>query len=433
MFYDQVTLELFAGRGGDGSASFRREAHVPRGGVDGGDGGDGGDIYLHADRSLRDLASLRQRRRYKAGDGGAGGRKRQHGKRGADVTIKVPVGTEALGEDGRRIADLTTDGDVVLVARGGEGGRGNTHFVSSVKRAPAFAEIGLPGEQMQLDLRLKLMADAALVGMPNAGKSSLLRRLSNARPKVGDYPFTTLAPVLGTVVRGDGTQLVLVDVPGLLERASEGHGLGHQFLPHLERAHLLVHTVSCEDPDTMQERFTVINRELWAYDPRIAQLPQLVALTKRDLIDDEQVERLTALVHEAADRQRESVDLRGVHAVSAVTGQGLVALVQQLFDEAQADAQAEHSGVTSQRPLEEYRVYRPQPRRRQWRIYKEKEGFRITGGDPLPQLAEEALLDLEAAERLWSWLQEHGAARALELAGAREGTQVIVCGARLEM
>ena len=242
MFHDRARISVQAGRGGDGGLSFRREKFVPKGGPDGGDGGRGGDVLLIADPDLRDLSSLGSKRVFKAGRGEPGRGSGKHGADGADIELHVPVGTQVFTED-QIVADLAAPGARVAVARGGSGGRGNRHFATPTRQTPRFAETGLPGEEAELELRLKLLADAALVGLPNAGKSSLLRRISNAKPKVADYPFTTLQPVLGTVESPDGRQLTVADVPGLIEGASQGVGLGHEFLAHLERARLLLHVI----------------------------------------------------------------------------------------------------------------------------------------------------------------------------------------------
>lgn len=439
MFYDRVTIVLHAGRGGDGSASMRREAHVPRGGVDGGDGGDGGSIILRVDSSRRDLAHLRRRLVYAAEAGGSGSRKKQHGKRGADRVIPVPRGTQAFGEDGRKLCDLMYPGQEAVVAKGGHGGRGNTHFTSSVRRAPTFAEIGLPGDDFRLELRLKLMADAALAGLPNAGKSSLLRVISNAKPKVGDYPFTTLTPVLGTIERPDGSQVVVVDVPGLLEGASEGIGMGHEFLAHFERARILVHVVSLEEADedieSIARAVRVIQTELWHFDPRIAQLPQIVVLAKRDLVDDEVAAAAREKLHEAmGEFAGERGPVLAVHEVSSATGQGLSGFLTALFRA--SDEYGDGPFVDTRRPdlaLEEYRVFRPRPRRRRWRIFRERNTFRIVGEPSMRLLAERAEQDEHARERLVDFLEETGALRALKAAGARNGTTVEAFGIPLEL
>src|SRR5207245_2130167 len=231
----KARIHVAAGRGGDGALSFRREKYVPKGGPDGGDGGPGGDVILIADPELRDLSRFRTSRVYKGGRGRGGGGSGKHGAAGETVELRVPAGTQVF-QEGELVADLASPGARVVAARGGAGGRGNRRFASPTRQTPRFAEVGGPGEEAEVELRLKLLADAALVGLPNAGKSSLLARISNARPKIADYPFTTLEPVLGTLESPDGRQLVVADVPGLIEGASEGVGLGHEFLAHLERA-----------------------------------------------------------------------------------------------------------------------------------------------------------------------------------------------------
>src|ERR671935_2780939 len=301
MFNDRARIHVQAGRGGDGSLHFRREKHVPKGGPDGGDGGDGGDVVLLADPALRDLSKLQRRRWIKAARGENGRGARKHGANGADAELRVPVGTQVFTDAGDLIADLAHPGARVVLAKGGHGGRGNARFVSSTRQVPRFAEVGPPGEERDLELRLKLLADAALVGLPNAGKSSLLARISNAKPKVADYPFTTLQPVLGTVDT-DERQLVVADVPGLIEGASEGAGLGHEFLAHLERARLLVHVIDAGEDDAAK-RFQAIDRELRAYGAGLSERPQVVVLNKIDLLpeppsldtDDPRVERVFAL------------------------------------------------------------------------------------------------------------------------------------------
>ena len=237
MFFDRAAIRVEAGRGGHGGLSFRREKHVPRGGPDGGDGGRGGEVVIRADAALRDLSSLQRTKILRAGNGGPGRGNRRHGADGESVEIAVPVGTQILDEQGALVADLTTSGATFVAGRGGAGGRGNARFATPTRQTPRFAETGLPGGEAELKLRLKLVVDAALAGLPNAGKSSLLRRISNAKPKVADYPFTTIEPVLGTVDGSDARQLTVADVPGLIEGAADGAGLGHEFLAHLERAH----------------------------------------------------------------------------------------------------------------------------------------------------------------------------------------------------
>jgi GTP-binding protein len=361
VFHDRAKIHVQAGRGGDGAISFRREKFVPKGGPDGGDGGPGGDVLVVADAELRDLSALQRRRWFKAEHGGNGRGAGKHGASGADAEVRVPVGTQVLDEQEQVVADLAAPDARVVVAHGGAGGRGNRRFAGPTRQTPRFAEVGCPGEERNLELRLKLMADAALVGLPNAGKSSLLTRVSNARPKVAAYPFTTLDPVLGVVEAPDGRQLVLADVPGLIEGASEGVGLGHEFLAHLERARMLLHVIDAAAGDPA-EQFRVIDRELRLYGAGLDERRQIVVLNKLDLLPappplDVEDERI--------------VDVR---AVSCATGAGIEELKRDLFALVPpADAPAPEPGLV------DFLVYRPQPRKRPFRIFRTDRGYRVVG------------------------------------------------------
>ncbi len=373
MFTDRARVEVQAGRGGDGGLSFRREKYVPRGGPDGGDGGRGGDLVLVADPDLRDLSSFRSARRYRPRPGGPGGGSGKHGADGEDIVLRVPAGTQVLDDEGNLVADLARPGAKLVLARGGSGGRGNKRFATATRQTPRFAEIGLPGESGDYELHLKLLVDAALVGFPNAGKSSLLRRISNAKPKVADYPFTTISPVLGTVDSADGRQLTVADVPGLIEGASEGVGLGHEFLAHLERARLLVHVIDATEGDPA-DRFRAIDHELAEYGAGLAELPQIIALNKVDA------------AHEAEFEPDDRRVLRVVRT-SAVTGAGIDELKHALFElcpETEAPA-ADEDG------LAEFLVYRPKQTRRSFRILRTDRGYRVTGRPPGDAELEEAL------------------------------------------
>jgi GTP-binding protein len=396
MFDDRARIHVQAGRGGDGSLHFRREKHVPKGGPDGGDGGPGGDVVLIADPNLRDLSAFRAKRRFTAGSGGSGTGALKHGASGETVEIRVPVGTQVLDRDGQLIADLAAPHARVVAARGGIAGRGNKRFASPTRRTPRFAETGLPGDEATLDLRLKLLADAALAGLPNAGKSSLLTRISNARPKVAEYPFTTLAPVLGTVDAPDGTrQLAVLDVPGLIEGASEGVGLGHEFLAHLERANLILHVIDAAEDDAA-ERFATIDAELAAYGAGLESRPQAIVLNKIDLRADEP----------PFDVQDDRI-VR-VFRVSCATGAGIDELKRALFElcPPQAAVDVPVDGLV------EFLVYRPKPGGRRFRVLRTDRGFRIAGDVP----GDEAELDA-----------------ALKAAGARKGDEVEIDGEVLEL
>jgi len=395
MFDDRARIHVQAGRGGDGSLHFRREKHVPKGGPDGGDGGPGGDVVLLADPNLRDLSAFRAKRKFKAGSGEPGRGALKHGASGETVEIRVPVGTQVLDEDAQLIADLASPNARIVAARGGIAGRGNKRFASPTRRTPRFAETGLPGEEATLDLRLKLLADAALVGLPNAGKSSLLTRISNARPKVAEYPFTTLAPVLGTVDAPDGTrQLTVADVPGLIEGASEGVGLGHEFLAHLERANLLLHVIDASEDD-IAERFATIDAELEAYGAGLETRSQAVVLNKIDLradapsfdVDDPRIVR--------------------VFRVSCATGAGIDELKRALFELCPPQAPPD----VAEDGLVDFLVYRPRPGGRRFRVLRTDRGFRIAGAVPN---------------------DEEELAAALKAAGARKGDEVELDGEVLE-
>jgi GTP-binding protein len=374
VFNDRARIHVRAGRGGDGGLSFRREKFVPKGGPDGGDGGRGGDVVVVADSALRDLTAFRTRKRFAGERGGNGRGTRKHGADGESVELAVPIGTQVRDTNGSFLADLASPGLRVVLARGGSGGRGNARFATPTRQAPRFAETGLPGEERDVELHLKLLADAALAGLPNAGKSSLLRRISNAKPKVAAYPFTTIAPVLGTVAGPDGRQLTVADVPGLIEGASEGAGLGHEFLAHLERARLLVHVIDASEGDA-EKRFRAIDTELDRYGAGLAERPQLVVLNKLDLLPEPPVFVL-------ADER-----IVGVLTISCATGAGIEGLKRDLFrlcPEAPLSRDEEHV-------LPEFLEYRPRPTRPRFRVLRTDSGFRVVGSPPDGQELEDAL------------------------------------------
>lgn len=394
MFHDRAQIHVQAGRGGDGGLSFRREKHVPKGGPDGGDGGRGGDVVVLADPALRDLSAL-GRVKWLGGRGGNGRGTRKHGADGDSVEIRVPVGTQVLDDDGRLMADLTTPGTRFVAARGGAGGRGNARFATPTRQTPRFAETGLPGEEADLVLRLKLVVDAALAGHPNAGKSSLLRRISNAKPKVAEYPFTTIEPVLGTVDGPDARQLTVADVPGLIEGAAEGAGLGHEFLAHLERARLLMHVIDASESD-LEERFRTVDRELAAYGAGLDERLQLVVLNKIDLL--EQPPRF----------ELEDERVVRVVATSCATGEGIAELERTLFEL----CPVESPDAVPEDVLPEFLEYRPRPRRGpRFRILRTDRGYRVVGAPPPPAELEEALrragvkrgAEVEVGEETLEW------------------------------
>jgi GTP-binding protein len=329
VFHDRAKIYVRGGDGGNGVVSFRREAHVPKGGPDGGDGGRGGDVAMVVDPSLRDLSSFRRGSHFKSPRGGHGQGANKHGATPARLEVRVPPGTVVLDPERGDRWDLTAAGQNAVVARGGSGGRGNRHFATATRQTPRFAEKGLPGEERWLTLELKLLADAGLVGLPNAGKSSLLARLTRARPKVADYPFTTLEPVLGTLERDD-RQLVLADIPGLIEGAHEGAGLGDRFLGHIERCRVLLHLVEGTS-EHAGRAYKTVREELASYGHGLAEKPEIVALSKADALDPDTLKDQTARLKRAAKR--------APLVLSSVSGQGVqevLRAVLAVIDEARA-------------------------------------------------------------------------------------------------
>ncbi len=394
MFHDRAKIHVEAGRGGDGGLSFRREKFVPKGGPDGGDGGRGGDVVVVSEAALRDLSAYQRVKLLRAGRGGSGRGTKKHGADGENIEIRVPVGTQVLVDDGL-VADLTSPEARLVVARGGQGGRGNARFATPARQTPRFAETGLPGDELDLVLELKLVVDAALAGFPNAGKSSLLRRISNATPKVAEYPFTTIEPVLGVVDGPEDRQLTVADVPGLIEGAADGAGLGHQFLAHLERARLLLHVLDASVPE-LEERFHAIDRELAAYGAGLDERPQIVVLNKTDLLVEPPA--FTASDHRIV----------RVIATSCVTGHGIDDLKRALFEL----CPAETIEAVSEELVPEFLEYRPRARRGlRFRIYRTDRGYRVVGTPPPPDELEEALrrigvkrgVEVEVGEETLEW------------------------------
>jgi GTPase len=414
VFADRANVFIQGGRGGDGCISFRREKFVPKGGPDGGDGGDGGDVVLVADPDLRDLSRFKQAAHFRAQRGTHGRGAGKHGRRGETLELGVPVGTQVrVRETEELLADLAHPGASVTVARGGAGGAGNRHYATARRRAPETAQVGEPGDELWLELRLKLVADAALLGFPNAGKSSLLRRISNARPRVADYPFTTIEPVLGTVESDDGRQLTVADVPGLLEGASEGVGLGHEFLAHLERARLLIHLVEAgADAEELARRRAAIDRELRLHGGGLADRPQLVVLSKTDLLGP--AERGPAMAAAGAEL-----------ACSSATGEGIAALRDALF--AALPAEAAPAGPVAEPELADYLVYRPAPpARRRFRILRDAGTLRVAGRDLERRVDALDPDDRNDVAALADELERLGVEPALRAAGARAGDDILV-------
>jgi GTPase len=423
MFTDRAHLEVRAAGGGNGCLSFRREAHVPKGGPDGGDGGRGGDVVLRCDDSLRDLQAFRRRVHFRAQRGGHGQGAQRHGADGETLVITVPPGTQVEKWDGTRY-DLVRPGQEVTIARGGAGGRGNTRFKSPTRQTPRLAERGLPGEEGRVELHLKLLADVGLVGLPNAGKSSLLARLTRAQPKVAAYPFTTLEPVLGTLDTGD-RQLVIADIPGLIEGASEGAGLGHDFLAHVERTRLLVHVLDLAplDGSDPQENHGLIERELAEHDPRLAELPRILALSKADLVPAEAAEA-------AAAEWRERLGVPVV-VTSAATGQGLDELRHALLRRVPVEEPVPEAAGEDE--VAEFQVFRPAAGRA-FEVEKLGAGeFRVTGEAVDRLIARHDLSSEEALAHVEHRLRRMGVIAALEASGFEPGDDVELGGVVFEL
>jgi GTP-binding protein len=394
-FVDEAGLHVRAGDGGAGAVSFRREAHVPKGGPDGGDGGKGGDVWLVADRNVASLYAFRDHPHRRAGNGAHGRGSARHGADGDDLRVVVPEGTTVKEKDGAVVADLVHAGDAWLAARGGRGGRGNARFLTNRRRAPSFAEQGETGEESWLRMEIRLMADVALVGFPNAGKSTLISRISAAKPKVADYPFTTLEPHLG-VVRFDDVEFVVADIPGLIEGAAEGRGLGHQFLRHVERARVLLVLVDLAEvegrPPEEQER--VLLDELARYRPELLERPRFTVGTKADVA---------------------VLPWDGMR-ISAVTGEGVRTLVGRL-----GTLVEEARGAEPER--DSFVLHEPAPEG--VRVERDPTGaFLVHGRQAERAVALSDLTHADAQEYMKQRLQRLGVDRALARAGAREGDTV---------
>ena len=426
MLYDKARIYVQAGGGGDGCLSFRREANVPHGGPDGGDGGHGGDVVLVCDDSLRDLQSFKRSAHYKAKRAGHGEGDQRHGADGPQLEVLVPPGTQVASWDGST-HDLLVPGQRAVLARGGSGGRGNKRFATSTRQAPRLAERGLPGEDGWVDLRLKLLADVGLVGLPNAGKSSLLSRMTRADPKVAAYPFTTLEPVLGTL-EGAERQLVIADIPGLIEGASEGAGLGHDFLAHVERTRVLVHVLDLAPVDGSDPlaNHATIEAELRSHDPRLAGLPRILALSKADLVPAEEAERARA---EWSERLGESVP---VLVTSSATGEGLDTLATALLRGVPLESPAAAPEALDV-PLAEHRVFRPAAGKG-FRVQRTDDGVYVVEGDGVARLLARHDLDNdESLAHVEGRLRRMGVISALEAEGFEPGDDVEIAGVLFEL
>ncbi len=408
-FIDEATIELRAGDGGDGAVAFLREPYKPKGGPAGGDGGDGGNVMLRAHHSVGTLLELKERPHVKAQRGRHGEGKRRHGARGKDQVVLVPPGTLVYDEDGELLADLAAPGQEIVAARGGRGGAGNARFASSTRRAPGFAEKGEPGERRRLRLELRLLADVGLVGFPNAGKSTLIARISSARPKISDYPFTTLTPNLGVVEVGDES-FVVADIPGLVPGAHRGKGLGHQFLRHVRRAAVLVFVVDLAAPDRdPAQDVAVLEAELAAFDPQLAARPRVVVAAKVDAGRD----RLADV------RAR----LPEVLPVSAVTGEGIESFLSRLAGEVRAARAQAPRAVGYVRHVVKGEPITVERENGAWRV-RGKRAERAVGATDMD--------NDEAVARLQQQLISLGVERALQRAGALAGDEVRIADATFD-
>jgi len=416
MFLDEVTISVAAGKGGDGVVHFRREKYIPRGGPDGGDGGKGGDVVLVCSKTHSTLSSFRHKPRFAAEAGRPGGRNNRTGRSGSDQLIPIPAGTIVHDDElSQRLGELIEVGDRLVVGRGGRGGRGNARYANSRNQAPRMAQKGEPGERRQLRLELRLIADVGIVGLPNAGKSTLLAAVTNARPKIADYPFTTLEPQLGVADLDDETEMVLADIPGLIEGAHAGVGLGTGFLKHISRTRALIHLLDGSAADPLID-FSQVNAELELFDPQLARKPQVVALNKIDLPE----------VRARWPKLEASFKARGVpiRPVSALARQGLRELILEAYRLAPA---------SEVEPEEVLPIYRPEPNREQYRISRGADGSWRIEGTAIERAAEMTYWQYEeAVRRFQRMLTRIGVTESLRSAGAKDGDTVHIGDHELE-
>jgi GTP-binding protein len=415
MFIDEAKICLVSGRGGDGIISFHREKYRPKGGPDGGDGGRGGDVILRACPRMRTLLEFKHRIHWKAERGGHGGPNRKRGRDGKDLIVRVPVGTVVKElRTGEVLADLAHPGQEAVLVRGGEGGRGNAHFKSPKRRAPRIRERGAPGQELWVKLELKLLADVGLIGLPNSGKSTLLAKISAKRPKIAPYPFTTLEPNLGVVQIGRFEGFVAVDIPGLIEGAHAGKGLGHRFLKHVERTKLLVHLIDIsgvEGRDPIDDYHT-INDELRKFSEELSKKPQIVVGNKIDLIDEGTLEGVRARFR--------AIGVE-IHPISAYTGEGVQGLIQRCYRALQR--------LEAERPREpeqpRRRIYHPRAPEEDFVVERTDEGFHVHGA-AVERLSRLSLEEPDAQEYLQEQLERLGVLKELRRQGAQAGDRVII-------
>ncbi len=419
MFADKVTVEVAAGKGGNGRTSFRSTRGVAKGGPDGGDGGDGGSVLIVADHNTNTLSKYRTNKLWRAEDGTGGGTNRRHGARGENTILSVPPGT-SIYHDGQLMADLTQDGDEAIVAHGGKGGFGNSHFRSSVRQSPKFAELGEPGEEKELVLELKIVADVGLVGLPNAGKSTLLSVVSNAKPEIANYPFTTLIPNLG-VVDIDNSTFLMADIPGLIEGASKGKGLGDEFLRHVERTRLLLHLIDATSADVVKD-YQTIQAELQNYKIDLSDRPQLVVLTKSESVQELELKRKIALLAKAA-----KLKPKDIYSISAVASMGIAALLRAVVK------QLQKLQITETKETEETMPVIRLDESEAWQVEKVGERYMVTGSE-LEGFAKRTNTDqYQAVQRLRHVLQRKGVLRQIEKLGGSTGDTLEIAGKRITL
>ena len=411
MIVDEVNITIEAGAGGNGCLSFRREKYIPRGGPDGGNGGCGGDVFLEARNDVNTLVEFIYRPLFRADHGQHGKGKNMHGRNASEITIRVPVGTLVWDKNNELVVDMADEGKRFLIAKGGRGGRGNTTFATSTQQAPRLAERGEPGEKKTLRLELKLLADVGLVGFPNAGKSTLLSRVSQARPKIADYPFTTLEPQLGVVRLSGERSFVLADIPGLIEGASQGKGLGIRFLRHLERTKILLHLVELATVDRfvdLVKNVRIINKELGHHSAKLKKIPQVIVLTKVDTASNKSVKEWTLKL------KKKGLE---VFVISAVTGQGLDPLMEECWKRV---LKIKRETIKSKTPVGE-KLYMAKSR---FVIEKEGDSYHVIGPEIRKWVAMTNFSSRDALERFYKILQRMGVVAELKKQGIQEGDLV---------
>lgn len=416
MFLDKIDVQVKAGDGGRGAVSFRHEKYVDKGGPDGGDGGNGGDVIFVADRNMNNLGTFRYKQELEAENGQAGGKRKKHGKNGQSLEVKVPVGT-MIWYEGEKIADLVKDGEKTIVARGGKGGFGNAHFISSVRQAPRVAELGEPGQEFDLKLELKLLADVGLVGFPNAGKSTFLSVVSNARPEIADYPFTTLRPQLG-VATVDDYAMLIADIPGLIEGASQGKGLGDEFLRHIERTAVLFHLIDVYNDD-VAVAYKTIRQELSQHDQELAKRPEIVVLTKVEGLDDEIVSDKIAELRKAVPKEVQ------IMAISAPAHKGVTELLRE------AKKRVEEARVVREQEIEEgpevpVISLASTAQQLAWNVEHHDHKFIVTG-QKIERFAIRTDFSSDASvRRLWDIMKKMGIMHELDRQGIEIGDTVVI-------